>query len=81
MLSTTFGPITIFKQQSLLFHVVSKTFITQNYLFVIPNNIHPFTCLAHFKTRDNRGTILKNNIVAGIILMTYTNALTRTRSY
>ena len=50
----------MFKQQSLSFHVVSKTFITQNYLFVIPSNILRFTCLyrsclAHFKARDNRG--------------------------
>ena len=52
----------MFKQQSLSFHVVSKTFITQNYLFVIPKNILPFTCLyrsclAHFKTRDNQGKL------------------------
>ena len=57
--SATFEPITMFKQQSLSFHLVSKTFIKQNYLFVIPNNILHFTCLyrsclAHFKTRDNR---------------------------
>ena len=51
----TFEPITMFKQLSLSFHVASKTFITQSYLFVIPNNILRFTCLAHFKTRDNQG--------------------------
>ena len=61
--SATFGSITMFKQQPLLFHVVSKTFITQNYLFVILIIILCFTflcryCLAYFKTRDNRG---KNN--------------------
>ena len=60
IVSTTFGPIAMSKLQSLSFHVVSKTFIRQNYLFVIPNNILRFTCLyrscvAHFKTRDNRG--------------------------
>ena len=60
IVSATFKRITIFKQQSLSFHVVSKTFITQNYLFVIPNHILCFTCpyhsyLAHFKTSDNRG--------------------------
>ena len=56
----TFGPIKMFKKQSLSFHVVSKTFITQNYLFVIPSNILRFSCLyrsflAHFNPRDNRG--------------------------
>ena len=61
VVSATFGPITMFKEQSLSFHVVFKIFITQNYLFVIPNNIRHFTCLyhsclAHFKVRDNRGT-------------------------
>ena len=50
----------MFKQHSLSFHVVSKTFITQNYLFVIPSNILRFSslyrsCLVHFKPRDNRG--------------------------
>ena len=35
----------MFKQHSLSFHVVCKTFITQNYLFVIPNNILRFPCL------------------------------------
>ena len=38
-LSTTFELMTLFEQQSLSFHVVSKAFITQNYRFVIPNNI------------------------------------------
>ena len=60
VVSATFEPITMFKQQSLSFQVVSKTFLTQNYLLVIPNNIFRFTCLyrcclAHFKRRDNRG--------------------------
>ena len=60
VVSATFGPITMFKQQSSSFHVVSKSFITQNYLFVIPSNILSFSwlyrsCLAHFKSRDNRG--------------------------
>ena len=60
VVSASFGPMAMFEQQSLSFHVVSKTFITQNYLFVILNNILGFTCLylsclAHFKTRDNRG--------------------------
>ena len=68
VVSATFEFITMFKQKSLSFHVVSKTFITQNYLFVIPKNIL-------------QNTILKHNIVATIILMTYTNALKRTRSY
>ena len=83
--SATFRPIKMFKKQSLSFHVVSKTFITQNYLFVIPSNILRFSCLyrsflAHFKPIE-ASTILKNNIIAGIILMRYTNALTWTRSY
>ena len=60
VLSATFGPINMFKKQWLSFHVVSKTFITQNYLCVIPSNILRFSCLyrsflAHFKPRDNRG--------------------------
>ena len=60
VVSATFGPIKMFEKQSLSFHVVSKTFITQNYLFVIPSNILRFSCLyhsflAHFKPRDNRG--------------------------
>ena len=60
VVSATFRPIKMFKKQSLSFHVVSKTFITQNYLFVIPSNILRFSCLyrsflAHFKPRDNRG--------------------------
>ena len=77
----------MFKQQPLSFHEVSETFITQNYLFVIPNNILCFTChycscLAHFKTGGNRGkhSSEKNNIVVRIILMAYINALTQTRS-
>ena len=58
--SATFASIKMFKKQSLSFYVVSKTFITQNYLFVIPGNILRFSCLcrsflAHFKPRDNRG--------------------------
>ena len=60
VLSATFGPIKMFKKQLFSFHVVSKTFITQNYLFVIPSNILHFSCLycsflAYFKPRDNRG--------------------------
>ena len=60
VVSATFRPIKMFKKQSLSFHVVSKTFITQNYLFVIPSNILRFSCLyrsflAHFNPRDNRG--------------------------
>ena len=43
--TATFGPITIFKQQSLSFHVVSKTFITQNYLVFITRSILCFSCL------------------------------------
>ena len=59
VVSAIFGSITRFKRQS-SFHVVPKTFTTQNHLFVIPNKILRFTCLyrsclAHFKTRDNRG--------------------------
>ena len=45
----------MFKQQSLSLHVVSKIFITQNYLPVIHTNILRFTCLAQFKTIDNLG--------------------------
>ena len=44
---TTFGPIAMFKEQSLSFHVVYKTFITQNYLFDIPSNILYFSWLYH----------------------------------
>ena len=59
VVSATFWPITMFKGQSLLFHVVSETLITQNYLLVIPNNVVRFTCLlsllSHFKTKDDRG--------------------------
>ena len=44
-LSATFELMTMFKQQSLSPDVVSKVFITQNYHFVIPNNILRFTCL------------------------------------
>ena len=39
----TFGAITMFKEQSLSFHLVSKTFITQNYLVFIPSNIYCFS--------------------------------------
>ena len=46
--SATFGPRTMFKQQSLSFHVVSKTFITQNYLVLISSNILCFSCLCPF---------------------------------
>ena len=57
--SATFGPMKMFKKKSLSFHVVSKTFIAQNYLSVIPSDILHFFCLnrsflAHFKSRDNR---------------------------
>ena len=45
VVSATFGPIIMFKQQSLSFHVVSKTFITQNYLVLIPSKILRFSCL------------------------------------
>ena len=56
--SATFWPITMFKEQSLLFHVVCETLITQSYLFVIPNNDLRFTCLyrsCHILRRDDRG--------------------------
>ena len=61
-MSATFGSMTMFKQQSLSFHVVSKIFIAQNYLFGIPNKILRVTFLyrsrlAQFKTRDNRGKL------------------------
>ena len=57
--SATFGPMTMFKQQSSSFHVVSKTLITQNCLFVIPSNNLCFSCLnccclTHFQPKDNR---------------------------
>ena len=44
VVSTTFGPITMFKQHSLSFHVVSKKFTTQNYLVFNPSNILCFSC-------------------------------------
>ena len=52
----------MYKQQ-LSFHVVSKTFVTQNYLVFIPSNSICFSCphcsflacLAHFQPRDNQG--------------------------
>ena len=86
VVSATFWPITMFKGQSLLFHVVSETLITQNYLFVIPNNVVRFTCLyrsCHILRQKmiEANTILKSNIIAGIILMTYAKALTPTGFY
>ena len=84
---TTCGSRTMFKKQPLSFYVVSKTFIPQNYLSVIPSSILWFLifyhyCLAPCKPRDNRGKHnLKSNIISEIILITYANALTRTRSY
>ena len=65
----------MFKKQSLSFHVVSKTFTTQNYLFVIPSNILCFSFIAlflHILSQEiiEANIILKNNIIAGIILMT-----------
>ena len=80
----------MFKQQLLSFHVVSKTFVTQNYLVYIPSNCLRFSYLyrsflarlAHFHPRDNRDKhIFEKLFIAGIILMAYANALTRTRSY
>ena len=55
---SSFRSVTMFKQQSLSFYIISKTFITKNYISVIPNNILRFTfpnnfCLAHFETSDN----------------------------
>ena len=60
VVSTTSGPIKMFEKHSLLFHVISKAFTIQNYLFVIPSNNFRFSCLyrlfhAHFKPKDNRG--------------------------
>ena len=82
--AATFGPITMFKEQSLSFHVVSKT------LRKIPFLLFPTTSFALLVFIDlvsrilkqetmEANTILKNNVCAGIILMTYANALTRTR--
>ena len=72
----------MFKQQSLSFDVVSKIFITQNYLVFIPSNILRFSSLAHFQPRDNWDKYnFEKNIIAGITLMMYANALTRTRFY
>ena len=73
----------MFKQQLLLFHVVSKTFISQNCLVFIPSNILRFSslyrsCLIHFQPRDNRSKDNFEKNITGIILMTHANALTRT---
>ena len=74
----------MFKQQSLSFHVVSKTFITQNYLSVISVNILHFIAFIALVLQILKqelievNTILKNNIVPGIIMMTCTNALPQT---
>ena len=50
----------MFKQQSLSFHVVSKTFITQINIQPISFTFHAFTApvfkgYAHFQSRGNRG--------------------------
>ena len=68
----------MFKQLSFSFHVVSKTFITQNHLVFILSNIFRFS----FQPRDNRDkcNFEKKNI-ADIILMTYANVLIPGRSY
>ena len=87
VVSATFGPIKMFEKQSLSFHVVSKTFITQNYLFVIPSNILRFSCLyrsflAHFKPRDNRGKHdFEKQYYCGNYSDDVCQCLTRTRSY
>ena len=91
--SATFAPITMFKQQSLSFHIVSKTFITQNFLVFISSNILCFSCLcafclalfACFQARDNRGKHnFENEEIGGGgrgFLMTFANALARTKYY
>ena len=76
VVSTTFGPITMYKQQPLSFHVVPKTFITQNHLVFnsIPGTILRFFCVycsclarvAHFQPEITEANILlKKNIIAG----------------
>ena len=79
-ISASFVPITMFKQQSVSFHIVSKTFITQNYLVFISSN---FLCLLlrscivlHIFNPEivKANTILNKNI-AGIIQVMYVNAL------
>ena len=85
VVSATFGPITMFKQQSLSF--VSKIFMTHRYLVFILSNIFQFfclycSCLAHLQPRDIRGKhSFEKKITPGIILMMYANALTRTECY
>ena len=92
VVSATFGTIKTFKQQSLSFTVVSKIFFTQNYLLFIPCNILHFSCLStlilHIFNPEiiEANTILNIidcgiNIIAAMVLMTYANALTRTRPY
>ena len=81
VVSATFGPITMFKQQSLSFHVVSKTFIHSQQHPSLYLSLSLSSCTFLKQEIIEANTILKNNIVTGIILMTYTNALTRIRFY
>ena len=88
---TTCGPVTIFKQQSLLFHVVSKTFLAQNYLVFIHSNILYFlslsllsctSCMFSTQPRNNQNKqSFEKNTLGEKFLMTFANALTWSRSY
>ena len=86
VMSATFGPRTMFKKQPLSFYIVSKTFHKITFLSFPAASfgflIFYHYCLAPCKPGDNRGKHnLKSNNILGIILITYANALTRTKSY
>ena len=82
VVSTTFGPITIFKQQSLLFHLLHKiTFSSLSTTSFASLVFIAFVLQILRQEIVEVNTILKNNIIVGIILMTYTHALARTRFY
>ena len=76
VVSTTFEPITMYKQQPLSFHVVPKTFITQNHLVFnsIPGTIlrffvstAPVLHVLHIFNPEitEANILLKKNIIAG----------------
>ena len=86
VVSATFGPMKMFKKYSLSIHVVSKTLHKITFLSFPVTSFTFLVLIAlflHILRQDiiEANKILRNNIIVGIILETYANALTQTRSY